>query len=184
MILAAILSHSIKLKPVCHTSVNSYLRSSSSWFSSSTLSLSAASTKARNWSILASIFNRHWTRKIKIGGKAIKRDSNSNLGSTGGCKVSLLNYWVTWPAPDLPWAGSFLAPSLQHGQWPWRPQLSPCPSLPSAAQYAAASPSAPPAKPWCLKSYDYTATMSLLAMERQNTSKVRLMSKHSVSTTF
>lgn len=36
---------------------DAHLLSSSSWFSKSTFSLSAASTKVRNWSILASIFN-------------------------------------------------------------------------------------------------------------------------------
>lgn len=61
-----LIKKNIKLS-ACLTDVCLYLKikltwdadllSSSSWFTKSTLSLSAASTKVRNWSILASIFN-------------------------------------------------------------------------------------------------------------------------------
>lgn len=149
---------------LCHSP---YLRSSSSWLSSSTLSLSAASTKARNWSILASIFKR----MAQVINNCV-RDLE--------CEGRLLLKNVNWPAPDHPWAGQFLAPSLPHGSRPWQLQLSPCPSQPLAAQYAAASPLAPPAALWCLKSFGCSVMMSLLTKEIQKTRGARMMSDHGI----
>ncbi len=68
-----------------------------------------------------------------------------------------------WPVPGPVWAAPALAAPLRHDLWLVPLPSSPGPARPRAARCAAASPSGPPAEPWCLRSSVRTEQTSLWA---------------------
>ena len=79
----------------------------------------------------------------------------------------LLSDSFTWSLPGRAATSRRSAPSPHHwcGSWPWPSRLAPGLSPPAAARCAAASPSGPPAAPWCPRSYGRNVTTSPSAEE-------------------
>lgn len=64
------------------------------------------------------------------------------------------------PARVAPWGRSAPSPPRRCGWWPWPSLHAPGHALPAAARCAAASPSGLLAAPWCLRSFERSATKS------------------------
>lgn len=127
----------------------SYLFSSSSWLANSTLS----------FCVLASMALTCW--RLPSFSETYCRQPPTSARVTALSRPPLHPLLApSVPAHAVPWRRPAPSPLHRCGWWPWPSRLAQGPSRPAAARCVAASPSAPPAVPWCPRSCGRSATMS------------------------
>ena len=153
---------------MCRDRRRTYLFSSSSWLASSSLS----------FCVLANMALTCWRVPSFSVTYCVARSTNTPVSTVTVARGYRLSYSFTWLLPGRAASSPRSAPSPRHwcGWWLWPSRLAPGLSPPAAARCAAASPSGPPAAPWCPRSYGRNVTTSPSAEEGKRTSNMSRVS--------